>query len=139
VTGLSASRRATLLALLLPAGLACTPAPAPPADAAPRLVVDPGSFDFGDVRPGSSPSRRFRLRNAGGAPLRILDVSSTCGCLVSRPDTDTIAPGGATELRVTLSVTDEKGPLLRSVTLKTNDPAQPEQSIEVRAHVPPNG
>jgi hypothetical protein len=25
------------------------------------------------------------------------------------------------------------------VTLKTNDPAQPEQSIEVRAHVPPNG
>ena len=113
--------------------------PGPPAEqaAAPRLVVDPVSFDFGDVRPGSSPSRRFRLRNAGGGSLRLVDVRSDCGCLVTRPETDLIPAGGAAELRVTLSVTDEKGPLVRTVTLRTNDPVQPEQRLEVRARVLP--
>jgi uncharacterized membrane protein len=131
--------RRRLALALLGAGvpLACAPSPAP--DAAPRLVVDPASFDFGDVRAGSEPTRRFRLRNAGSAPLKIEGVSSSCDCLVSRPDMDTIPAGGSTELRVTLSVSEEAGPLLRTVTVRTNDPARPEQTIEVRATVVSRG
>lgn len=117
--------------------LACGPAPMPGQGDTPRLVVEPARFDFGDARPGSELTRRFRMKNAGDAPLRILGISASCDCVVSRPDTDVIAPGEATDLRVTLHTGSDVGPVERTVTLTTNDPHRPEQTISLLARTVP--
>lgn len=49
----------------------------------PRLVVDRGVIDLGDVPVGRWASATFTLRNAGDAPLRFSDapwVKAVAGC-----------------------------------------------------------
>ncbi len=49
----------------------------------PRLVVDRGVIDLGDVPVGKWATATFTLRNAGSAPLRFIDapwVKAVAGC-----------------------------------------------------------
>jgi hypothetical protein len=127
------TRRQVLAALVAVTGAACdgsVPGPTPP-----RLVLEPVQFDFGAVRPGSNLTRRIRVRNAGGEPLHIIKVDSSCDCLVGSPEKEVVPPGGAVDLNVTLRISERTGPVVRTVTVRTNDPARPAQTVELRATV----
>ena len=125
-------RRLLLLGVALLAGCA---APAPPAGASrPRIAVEPGTFDFGDVRLGTAVTRRFRISNVGGSPLEVRDVDADCGCLATTHGATLIAPGSATDLAVTFHA-DTEGAVTRTVTVETNDPEQPARAITLRATV----
>lgn len=108
---------------------------APPAAAGPRLAVDPEGFDFGEVRQQRTVSKEFRLVNFGDAALEILRISTSCGCTVVEAGERRVAAGESTRLRVELETREDRGPVVRTVLIETDDPDRPRVTLELRATV----
>ena len=123
----------TAWSLLSPALSPDAPAPAPAA--APRIVVEPASFDFGAIKAAHVVQKEFVLRNIGRADLRIDSLVSSCGCTAVMSDTQTVKPGASTPLRVRLTAPEQAGRLQKSVLVKSNDPAQPTLEVKIEALV----
>jgi hypothetical protein len=52
--------------------------------AGPKVEFPEGRVhDFGEVRVNTSTKHRFKLINSGDAALKILNVSTTCGCTIA--------------------------------------------------------
>jgi len=102
----------------------------------PRIVLEPKSFDWGEVPYDRAVTQEFLVKNEGGEPLEILAVTTSCGCTTARVDSEMIEPGGTTRLWVTFDPTVHEpttGPVVRFVYLRTNDPDNPEVSLELHA------
>jgi len=118
-----------LLGLLALAGYLLRPDP-------PRIVLEPASFDWGEVPYDRAVTQAFLIKNEGGEPLEILAVTTSCGCTTARVDSDVISPGGTARLWVTFDPTVHEpttGPVVRFVYLRTNDPTNLEVSLELHA------
>lgn len=118
-------------ALLLLAGAAEAEEKKP----APRIRVEPGSFDFGNALPGKTLRKEFAVRNFGDAALLIESVSTTCGCTAALPEVLRIEPGGSTPLRVTFETRRYEGKVERRVLIRSNDPDSPLLEVRVSATV----
>lgn len=118
-----------LLGLLALAGYWLQPDP-------PRIVLEPESFDWGEVPYDRAVTQEFLVKNEGDEPLEILAVTTSCGCTTARVELKIVEPGQATRLWVTFDPTAHDpttGPVVRFVYLRTNDPANPEVPLELRA------
>jgi hypothetical protein len=125
-----------LLALTLPSAAQEGAAKAAPAGtAAPRIAVEPESFDFGKAQQEKTLEKEFRIRNLGAADLVIEDVVTTCSCSVAEGYAKVVKPGGSTPLRVKLKTNNVSGRLVRSVLVKSNDPSGRPLEIRVEAQV----
>jgi hypothetical protein len=91
--------------------------------------------DFGSVVRGRPLRHTFSVHNAGTAPLRILRTRAGCNCTATMVDGPTIAPGGNTGVEVRLSTRGMKGAIKKTVTLVTDDPAQPELELTLQGEV----
>ena len=103
--------------------------------AAPRIRVEPESFDFGNALPGKTLRKEFTLRNFGDAELVIESVSTTCGCTAALAADTHVKPGGSTPLRVTLETRRYSGKVERQVLVRSNDPKTPLLQVRVSATV----
>jgi hypothetical protein len=117
------------------AGAARADAPPSPAAAAPRIVIEPVTFDFGTLRPGGTVEKEFVVRNHGRAELAIESLVTSCGCTAALTDSRTVKPGASTALRIRLVAPDAPGPLRKSVLVKSNDPARPTFEVQIEALV----
>jgi hypothetical protein len=102
---------------------------------APRIRVEPESFDFGRALPGKTLRKDFRIRNFGAVPLTIDGVSTSCGCTAALAAESRVEPGGATVLRVTLQTRRDLGHVEREVLVRSNDPKTPLARVRVVATV----
>jgi hypothetical protein len=102
---------------------------------APRIRVEPESFDFGMAQPGKTLRKDFTIRNFGDAELVIEGVSTTCGCTAALFEQSHVAPGGRTALRVTLETRRYSGKVERQVLVRSNDPKTPLVRVAVSATV----
>ena len=102
----------------------------------PRIVVEPTSQDLGEV-PQEPLELTYTVRNEGGSLLQIEKVSTSCGCTKATLESNTIAPSGSVELRVTLDPTEDDlyGDLLRVIYLRSNDPDNPEVEVDFRVTI----
>jgi hypothetical protein len=123
-------RRRGLLALALVA-LAAAAHPGGDEPRAPRIRVEPETFDFGRAQPGKTLRKEFTIRNFGEAELVIEGVSTTCGCTAALAAEHRLAPGGSAALRVTLETRRYSGRLERQVLVRSNDPKTPLLQIRV--------
>jgi hypothetical protein len=127
--------------LLALGGCAAQPAPsASPGEAAstaaaPRLAIEPESFDFGEALQQRTLSKEFVIRNFGQGELRIEGISTSCGCTAALAASSRLAPGARTTLRVNLETRDDEGPLERTVLVRSNDPARPIATLRLRVKV----
>mgnify|MGYP003462594565 CR=1 FL=1 len=83
--------------------------------AAPRIQVEPGSFDFGKAQPGKTLRKEFTIRNFGDAVLVIEGVSTNCGCTAAISAQSRVEPGGRTSLPVTFDTRTFSGKVERVV------------------------
>jgi hypothetical protein len=102
---------------------------------APRIRVEPESFDFGNALPDKTLRKDFTIRNFGDAALVIENVSTTCGCTAALPEERRVEPGGATLLRVTFETRRYSGRVERRVLVRSNDPKTPVAEVRVSATV----
>jgi hypothetical protein len=109
---------------------------APPVEA-PRIAVEPPSFDFGKALPQKALSREFVIRNFGTQALVIENVSTSCGCTAALldPARKVVKAGGGAPLRVTLTTPANPGRISKSVLVKSNDPERATFEIKLQATV----
>jgi hypothetical protein len=93
--------------------------------------------DFGRVEQHKQLLHDITLRNEGDAPLVIFKIDSDCGCTAAMPSDSIIRPGEKVVLKVSYSTKMYKGPQKKTITLHTNDPAEPKAYIKVHADVHP--
>ena len=116
---------------------ASKPAASAATDKAPRIAVEPAGFDFGRVLQQKTLEKEFKIRNFGTTDLLIDGVSTTCGCTAALLDNKVVKPGGSAPMKVTLQTRSSDGKLVRSVLVRSNDPAKPTLEIKVEAVVVP--
>ena len=103
--------------------------------AAPKITVSLGIWDFGRVWVGDTCETDIMMRNIGDAPLRIIKVSTTCGCTVARSTKLVLEPGDSDTLKVTFDTKQPKPIAHQRITIETNDPQRPTVDIEVKGSV----
>ena len=131
-------RKRTLAAALLAVGLLVSAA-----TAAPAILVDNDTYDFGTALEGTFVTHRFVISNTGDEPLQNLQARSTCGCTMTALSTNTLAPGASVEVEVTFDTAGYGGrTVTKQVYVVSNDPVTPTLYLyligEVRALQPFN-
>ncbi|MEK6800291.1 MAG: DUF1573 domain-containing protein [Planctomycetota bacterium] len=116
------------------------PAPQPiPADAQrrPQLVVEQRSLDIGMVVEGEKRTITWRLENRGSANLVIDRTRATCGCTIVqlKDEEKIIPPGGSLDLKAEFDSTSRVGDQNKRITVHTNDPVEPDVTLEFHAKV----
>lgn len=101
---------------------------------APRAIAPEAIKDVGAVDRGERITHEFTIRNDGDAVLEISEVKPSCGCTVAEYDRS-IAPGGTGVVRATVETKNFKGGIAKSVRVLTNDPANPEIHLVIKADV----
>jgi hypothetical protein len=107
-----------------------------PAEAAPKIEVSPGSWEFGAVYQWDNPSTEITIRNAGDQPLVIERVKASCGFTAELLTGKTIEPGNAGKLKINFnSFGTNPGPIRRDIMLLTNDPSSRKTLIMLNGRV----
>jgi len=122
--------------LLIAATLALAVAPSAVGQTTPSLVVVEPVKNAGVVRVGTTIRETFTLRNEGDAELRILSVEPDCGCTIVAFDR-VIAAGGTGEISAEVDVSRFVGPIAKYLNVRTNDPANPQLALTIKAEVRP--
>ena len=126
----------TFFMLVLVASLftsACSKSP-------PRIAVEPTIQELGEV-PQQLIELTYTVKNEGESDLQILKISTSCDCTKAFLDQDRIAGGQSAVLTVTLDPTEDDlyGDVTRVVYLRSNDPENPEVSVEFHAVILKSG
>jgi hypothetical protein len=111
-----------------------------PASAAERahghLKFESTSHDFGQVSRGEVVTRRFTFRNVGDGQLTIQGVHTSCGCTAVEVDKGRkYKPGESGMVEVRFDSTDFSGPVVKTVTILTNQKLSPDRVLTVKAFV----
>lgn len=101
---------------------------------APAAVALEMIKDFGVVNKGQRVTHEFQIRNDGAAVLQITEVRPSCGCTVADFD-KTVAPGETGKVKATVDTRNFKGGIAKSVRVYTNDPANPQIDLVIKANV----
>jgi hypothetical protein len=123
-----------LLVLLVSGSAAAQQVSPPTAQSSPRAVVPFTSYDFGDVYRGEPIRQLFVVRNEGDANLIIKGVEPGCNCEIVEAD-QVILPGKEGTVQIEVNTSSSIGPLIKIVTLKTNNPEQPHMRLTLTANV----
>jgi len=75
------------------------------------LRFTPETREFGTIWTGESVTREFAFENPTAAPIRILDVAPTCGCVTVEAPVRYVEPGARGTIRATFA---SEAPLTRS-------------------------
>jgi hypothetical protein len=129
--------------LLAIAGLGIAQQPAPalataePAKApaeSPTLTMETTTVDGGRIAKGAPAEFVFKVKNTGQADLMIAEVRPSCGCTVANFDRR-IAPGASGTIKATIDTARFQGQIAKTVTVKSNDVANPELVLTMKADI----
>ena len=100
----------------------------------PHIVVEPASQELGEV-PQKLIELSYTVKNEGESDLQILKISTSCDCTKAFLEQDKISTGQSAVLTVTLDPTEDNlyGDVTRVIYLRSNDPENPEVSVEFHA------
>jgi hypothetical protein len=99
-----------------------------------RIVVQPAVQELGEV-PQEIINLIYTVRNDGQSDLQILKISTSCDCTKATIAKDIIGPGQSADLTVMLDPIEDNlyGDITRVIYLRSNDPKNPEVSVEFHA------
>jgi len=105
----------------------------------PKIELSTNYFDFEDINPNKGlRTETFFIKNIGDAPLKIVSVSTSCGCTEAEVEEEDIGPGKQTELIVTYDPSvhpNLTGPIKRIVYVQSNDPLKEEVELELAGNI----
>lgn len=102
----------------------------------PKAVVDEPLTILQPIPKGDKVTHDFFIRNEGDAALELAEVISSCGCTVASFD-KTIAPGETGKVHAELDTQAFLGPISKSITVLTNDAANPRLVLTMQTEVVP--
>lgn len=78
----------------------------------------------------------FEFTNRGKAPVKIVDVESSCGCTVAAQDQQVVEPGAKGRIRAQYHVADREGKQTVNVTVNTLEPEARRHELMVEVNIP---
>ena len=90
--------------------------------AGPRILMSPSSLDLGDMEQNQVREVAVTLSNAGDQDLEISEIFSECPCTLPTLESDLLAPGQSTQLRVSFHSDDMQGEVHKLIEVYSNDP-----------------
>ncbi len=97
-------------------------------------VVGGNTYDWGRVDPARLHTV-IKIRNAGTGDLHIEKVQPACSCTIDTLAKDLLKPGEVTDLKLSVDVASRSGAVEKTVTIYSDDPANKQQVITLRAFV----
>jgi hypothetical protein len=82
---------------------------------------DPYSWDFGQVEKGALLKHVFELKNESQRTLNIKEVTTSCGCTVSKVRKKTLLPKETTFIEVSFNTRGYSGPTQQYIYVNTDD------------------
>ena len=76
----------------------------------------------------------FPFTNTGSDTLVICNVKTSCGCLVAQWPKKPILPGARDSIKAIYSTLMRPGPFTKSITVKSNDSADPTQFLYCKGY-----
>ena len=102
----------------------------------PKIKVVQGTeFSFGKVYKGTRPTQIMTIKNVGSDTLNITEVSAQCGCTATMMSKQKLAPSDSGNLSISFNTGGYNGQVTKHVYLKSNDPQEPDLTIEFMANV----
>ncbi len=101
----------------------------------PRIFVEKKQIDLGVVYNGSTATADVTIKNTGNESLRINSIRTSCGCTKVREPKDLLKPGESDLLQIGFDATGFRGPIVKYVSIDTNDPQNPSYSLTISAEV----
>jgi len=102
---------------------------------APQIEYNTRTFEFGEVPEGKKVDYTFKIMNKGKKDLIIRNVTVSCGCTSCQPVSNTIQPGGNTEMKVTFDSSGKVGMQNKIITVISNDPGHATTILRVTGNV----
>jgi hypothetical protein len=102
---------------------------------APKVVAVEKEFTFDEVLEGEIVTHAYVIENQGTAPLKILNVRTSCGCTTAnRPDT--IESGTSGQIEVKGDTRGYGGHVFeKTITVNTDDPLSPQLRLKLKGPV----
>ncbi len=107
------------------------------AGSGPKISVDTTAWNFGEVWAGEKLEKSVVIKNVGDAPLEIQKPKSSCGCTVPSEPKSPLMPGESTTMLIKYNGV-KLGDAHQTVTLNSNDSAQPSLGIGVQGKIKPH-
>lgn len=104
-----------------------------------RLVLSEKYHNFGTVEEGSVLDLEIGVKNAGKELLKIDKVKTSCGCTAAMLSSNRIDPNESGTLKIEFDTSNRVGRYTRTVTLHTNDPIEPQQTITLMVKIEAKG
>lgn len=101
----------------------------------PKISLSEDSWHYGEVTPDERPTHDFIIKNEGGGKLIIDSVYSSCPCVSLDLTEKEIPAGEEALLKTTFDPTGYEGEVTKILTIKSNDPENPEKKIEAKITV----
>lgn len=102
---------------------------------APKIFFDKLSHNFGKIEEGKIYETSFPFMNTGEGILEIVDIHSSCGCAAAISKKRKLKPGELSEIKVEFNSTNYIGLVTKYVTIRSNDPVNPEVFLTIYAEV----
>jgi hypothetical protein len=101
----------------------------------PKAVVAQKALTFDEILEGKIVTQAFLIENQGTAPLKVLEIRTSCGCTTAkRPGL--IAPGGWDRIVVQADTNGYGGRVFRkTIMVSTNDPLHPRIELQLSGTV----
>ena len=100
-----------------------------------KLVLNKKQIDFGDVEEGKVAETTIGFTNEGSGTLEIIDVKTSCGCTAALLSSKKLGPGQKGTVKIEIDTANREGVMTRTVTLYSNDPLVPNQTITLTVNI----
>lgn len=100
----------------------------------PKLELPETEFNAGDVVKGDTVEHEFILNNKGEGILKVLRVQPTCGCTVTKYDSE-IEPGKSGKINASVKTENFSGNISKTINVQTNDKEFSTFALTVKANV----
>jgi len=87
-----------------------------------KINFEKTQLDFGELESGKTADLEFKFENTGDETLIIKNISSSCGCTVTKVEKKEYKPGEKGTIPVKFFSRGYNGKIIKTITVSTNDP-----------------
>lgn len=99
------------------------------------IKFDRLEYDFGSIQQASVVIAKFTFKNTGNSTLVIERIKTGCGCTSTLLSKKELNPGEQGTIEIAFDSEGYSGQVTRTVSVFTNDPANKEVKLKIKAYV----
>jgi hypothetical protein len=100
-----------------------------------KITFEKTELDFGELEHGKVIDMEYKFKNTGDQTLIIKNISSSCGCTVTKVEKKEYQPGEEGTIPVKFFSRGLNGKITRTITVSTNDPENVYTRLKVMGNV----